>query len=343
MNKKLENESFAYYLTKYFNSYLKEQKGISDNTFSSYKDTFSLFLSYCMLDKHISPDKMLISDFNKELIEAFLHYLSVQRRCKDSSRNQRLAAIHAFFKFIMYESPEHLQICQKVLSVQFKKMKKGTINYLPGEGIKTILEQPDLNTKRGRRDMVLLTTLYDTAARVSEIAGVTVGDLQLGEFPAVKLTGKGSKTRFVAISSQSSLLLKKYMEENKLNDVSKRCYPLFCNRNGESLSRAGISHILKKYADQARTKAPDYIPEAISPHSFRHSKAVHMLQAGVNLIYIRDVLGHESIVTTEVYAKVDSEAKRNAINSAYKNASQSLYPSWRKDGSLLNWLQSLGK
>ena len=291
----------------------------------------------------MSPDKMLISSFNKELIEDFLSYLSTQREYKDSSRNQRLAAIHAFFKFIIYESPEHLEICQQVLSVKFKRINKGTINYLTGEGVKAILEQPDLTTKRGRRDMVLLTTLYDTAARVSEIAGLTLGALQLGEFPSIKLIGKGNKTRFVGISSQAASLLKKYTEENNLNDISKRCYPLFSNRNGENLTRAGISHILKKYTDQARAKLPDFIPETISPHCFRHSKAVHMLQAGVNLIYIRDILGHESIVTTEVYAKVDSQAKRNAINNAYKSAAQSVYPSWREDANLLLWLQSLGK
>jgi len=338
-----KHKSFAYFVTKYFGSYLKEQKGVADNTFSSYRDTFTLFLSYCTTHKKISPDKMNIEDFNKELIEDFLGYLSKERGCKDSSRNQRLAAIHAFFKFVMYDAPEHLLTCQFMLSVKFKKTKKATINYLVGDGIKTILAQPDITSKNGRRDMVLLTTLYDTAARVSEISNITVGDLQLGEFPSIKLMGKGNKERYVGISPQTAHLLKKYIEENKLNDMHKRCYPLFSNRYGKKLTRAGISYILKKYTNQARTETPNSIPETISPHSLRHSKAVHMLQAGVNLIYIRDILGHESIVTTEVYAKVDSEAKRDAINSSYKDAAQSVYPAWREDKNLVSWLQSLGK
>ena len=338
-----KNNNFAYYVTKYFDSYLKEQKGVADNTVSSYRDTFILFLSYCMTHKKLLPDKMRIGDFKKELVEDFLRYLSEERHNKDSSRNQRLAAIHAFFKFVMYEAPEHLLTCQYMLSVKSKKTRKVAINYLAGDGVKFILAQPDVTSKNGRRDMVLLTTLYDTAARVSEISNISVGDLQLGEFPSIKLMGKGGKERFVGINPQTAYLLEKYIEENNLNDIHKLCYPLFSNRCGKKLTRAGISYILKKYTVQAREETSKSIPDTISPHSLRHSKAVHMLQARVNLIYIRDILGHASIVTTEVYAKVDSKAKREAINSSYKNEAQSLYPEWREDKNLLNWLQNLGK
>jgi len=292
---------FAVYTTKYFSEYLPSQAGFRENTILSYRDTFLIFLPFLSYKKKLVPEKLSISDFNRTLIIDFLEYLRTERKNGDTTRNQRLATLHSFFKFVMYEAPVHAASCQDVLTVDFIKTADKTVNFLTAEGIQAILEQPDITTKNGRRDLVLLTTLYDTAARVSELVTITAGDLQLESFPTIKVTGKAGKTRTATINPQTADLLKQYLKERSLTGVEHRSRPIFSNKSADSLTRAGISHILKKYADKAREKHPDLIPKKISPHVIRHSKAMHLLQAGVNIVYIRDVLGHVSITTTEIY------------------------------------------
>ena len=343
MIRKPRNEpDFAVHVTKFFSDYLPNQAGFRENTILSYRDTFFIFLPFLSDEKKLVPEKLSISDFNRTLIIDFLEYLRIERKNGDSTRNQRLATIHSFFKFVMYEAPVHAAVCQDVLTVDFIKTADKTVNFLTTDGIQAIFEQPDITTKNGRRDLVLLTTLYDTAARVSELVTITAGDLQLESFPTIKVTGKAGKIRSMIINPQTAELLKQYLKERLLTGVEHRSRPIFCNKSTDSLTRAGISHILKKYADKAREKYPTLIPDKISPHVIRHSKAMHLLQAGVNIVYIRDVLGNVSITTTEIYAKSDSAAKRNAIDKAYKNMAKPLSANMRKDPKLIDWLKSLG-
>lgn len=181
----------------------------------------------------------------------------------------------------------------------------------------------------------MLSLLYDTGARVQEIADLIVSDVRL-EIPAtVTLTGKGNKTRIVPLMTPTAKLIQQYISEMRLSDAAHRQYPLFTNRSGEKLTRAGITYVLKKYADQARIPHPEWIPSMISPHCLRHSNAMHLLQSGVNLVYIRDLLGHVSITTTEVYARADSEMKRKALEGAYANVTPSEMPVWQQNTNLL--------
>ena len=206
-----------------------------------------------------------------------------------------------------------------------------------------LLNMPDQNTRGGRRDLVLLSLIYDSGARVQEIADVHVADVRLHQPATVKLTGKGKKTRIVPLMEPMAKLLEQYLKDNKLHLPQCKEYPLFHNNQGSKLTRSGIAYILKKYFYEAKELYPDCFPDTISPHVLRHSKAMHLLQSGVNLIYIRDLLGHVNIQTTETYAKADSNMKRKALEGAYVGVVSDEMPEWQNNPDLLEWLQNLGK
>jgi site-specific recombinase XerD len=331
---------FSKSLTDFLSKYLPGERGMSTNTINSYKVTFILFINFIEAEKKINVTKLSLKDITKECIIEFLDWLQVKRKCGDSTRNVRLAAIHSFFHFMQYEVPENMNEWQRILSIRLKKAKKHVMNYLTLEGIRLLLAQPDLSSKKGRRDLAMLALMYDSAARVQEIIDLTPLSIHLTKPFTIKLVGKGNKARIVPLMDQEVEHLKYYMEKNHLLQPQANQYPLFYNSRREKLTRAGVHHILKYYASQAREKDQKLIPEKISPHSLRHSKAMHLLQAGVNLVYIRDILGHESVQTTEVYARVDSKQKREAIEKAYADVVKREEPSWANNDNLLDWLRS---
>lgn len=334
---------FAYYLTDYLSKYLPGSAGTSRNTIHSYRDTFSLLLRFCFDEKSIPVETITLATLQRTLIDDFLAWLETNRGCSVSTRNQRLAGIHAFFRYVQLEEPAHLFLCQQILAIPMKRSERKTFHHLSLEAMKIILQQPDTNRIEGRRDLVLLSLMYDTGARVQEIADLTVADVRLEDPATVKLTGKGNKSRLVPLMTPTSNLLNQYMSEHKLRSDVSRPHPLFYNRSLTKLTRAGIAYILKKYVDEARSRAPELIPDVVSPHSLRHSKAMHLLQSGVNLVYIRDLLGHVSVKTTETYARADSMMKRSALENAYQAPFSSQMPVWQQNNELLAWLKQLGR
>lgn len=334
---------FAYHLTTYLSKYLPGRTGMSRNTICSYRDTFSLLLRFCSEEKSIAIEKIRLETLQKNLIDEFLTWLETQRSCSVSTRNQRLAAIHAFFRYVQLEEPGHLLLCQQILAIPMKRSASTTISYLTLDAMKAILQAPDTTCLMGRRDLVLLSLMYDTGSRVQEIADLIAADVRLENPSTVKVTGKGNKSRLIPLMSPTAKLLDQYMSEHDLKAIAHRSYPLFQNRSHDKLTRAGITYILKKYVDEARAQHPELIPKVVSPHCFRHSKAMHLLQAGVNLVYIRDLLGHVSIKTTEVYARADSQMKRNALEGAYQATTPSEMPVWQQNQELLKWLKDLGR
>lgn len=331
---------FSKSLTDFLSKYLPGERGMSANTINSYKITFILFICFVESQKKICVNRLSLKDITKECINEFLEWLQRERKCSDSTRNVRLAAIHSFFSYLQYEVPENMNEWQRILSIKVKKAKKRTMNYLTIEGIKLLLAQPDLSTKKGRRDLSMLALMYDSAARVQEIIDLTASSVRLTKPFTIKLVGKGNKARIVPLMDQEVIHLKYYMEKNHLLEPYANLYPLFYNSRREKLTRAGVYHILKYYASAARKKDQKLIPDKISPHSLRHSKAMHLLQAGVNLVYIRDILGHESVQTTEVYARVDSKQKREAIEKAYADVVKREVPLWTNNDNLLEWLKN---
>ena len=331
---------FAKALSHYLGVYLPGQRNLSNNTVKSYRDTFKLFLRYCKHDCHLAIEKLCLRHIDKKLILGFLDWLEKDRHNGVSTRNQRLACIHGFYQYMQLEDPSGLLSCQEILSIPVKKAPAPTINHLTPEALKLILDQPDASKSNGRRDLTLLCVLYDTGARVQELVDLCVEDARLDPPPILTLTGKGRKKRQVPLMSNTKALLKQYMDETFSGHGSMHNHPLFFNRRHEKMTRAGVSYILAKYVSQAREKSP-IIPDKVTPHVIRHTKAMLMLQAGVSLIYIRDLLAHVDIATTECYARADTEMKRKALENAYPEMVAANLPHWEKDETLLAWLTSL--
>jgi site-specific recombinase XerD len=331
---------FAIHLTNFLSVYLPRQKNASSNTIASYRDTFKLLLRYCKDQREIPVEKLNLGMLTHVIIADFLEWLERERNCSIATRNQRLAAIHSFFRYAQYEEPSGILHFQKVIALSVKKAPKPSVPHLTPEAMRLLLSQPDKMTVKGRRDLTLLSVLYDSGCRVQELANLRVRDVVL-ENPAVLiLTGKGNKARRVPLMKNTVTLLEHYIQENALDKHWKGEYPLFINKQHNKLTKEGIAYIISQHVGLAR-KASASVPEKVRPHMFRHSKSMHLLQAGVNLIYIRDFLGHENIKTTEIYAKCDSELKRQAIENAYPDLVNSDLPDWNKDAALLDWLSSL--
>ena len=333
--------NFAKYLSAYFLKYIPTRTGYSSNTIISYRDTFIVFLKYCNNELRIKPEKIDFSLINRNIIENFLSWLEYQKMYSISTRNQRLSALHAFFRYIQLQSPEYMELCNSILTIKSKKIPVTEINYLWIEGIKVLLSKPDIKLKAERRDLAVITLTYDTGARVQEIADLKVADIRI-EVPAtIRLTGKGNKTRIIPMMPQTMNIIKKYMADYALFDEIKESAPLFFNRKREKLTRAGLSYILNKYVEKARIYNKDLFPKKMSAHVLRHSKAMHLLQSGVNLIYIRDFLGHSSVTTTEIYAKSNPEIKRKAIEEASPNVLPKEKFSAKEKEDLFEWLKTM--
>jgi len=331
---------FAEHLTTFFSTYLTSQKNVSKHTIYSYRDTFKLLLRYCQEVEQIPAERLRVALFTAELITGFLDWVESERACSITTRNLRLTAIHSFLRYVQYEEPAGLFPLQKALAVPMKKAPKAMVEHLSPEAMQLLLAQPDRNSLKGRRDLTLLSVLYDTGARVQELIDLRVGDMFLDTPAVIQLTGKGNKTRRVPLMKNTVYLLQRYKLEQKLDSPSKNEYPLFVNNQQNKLTKEGVAHILSKYAAAAR-KTSTIVPPKVRPHMLRHSKAMHLLQAGVNLIYIRDFLGHVDLKTTEVYARADTETKRKAIEQAYPDLVENHLPDWNQDQALLSWLSEL--
>jgi site-specific recombinase XerD len=340
-----KTNDFAFYLSMFLSKYLPGQRNLSPNTIASYRDTFKLFLVFCDETKGLRPENITLNLLTKQIVTEFLEWIEKKRKCCLSTRNQRLSAIHAFFRYVQKESPDNLFEFHKILQIPLKRKTKPPVSYLSSDELKILFSQPDTNSKQGRRDLVLLVLMYDSAARVSEIIDLKVRDIRLSSPAVVALHGKGDKTRHVPIIGKTKDHLAAYLEEHKKYNwgIAAQDAPVFFNQQHKKLSRWGVSHILNKYVQMAKLDTKFSIDFAVTPHVMRHSKAMGLLQAGINLIYIRDILGHCSVVTTEIYARADTEMKRKAIESAYMDLSPLDMPKWGENEDLMYWLQNLCK
>lgn len=336
----MQPTDFASHLTEFLSVYLPRQKNASNNTITSYRDTFKLLLRFCLEQKNIPVENLSMSMLSHVIIADFLEWIEEERKCCIATRNQRLAAIHSFFRYAQYEEPAGILHYQKVISLPVKKASKPSVPYLTPEVMKLLLSQPDKMTVKGRRDLTLLSVLYDSGCRVQELVDLRVRDVVLDNPAVLVLTGKGNKVRRIPLMKNTLALLQYYFEEHSLEKDWKKDYPLFTNKQRNKLTREGIAYIISRYVGSAKRSSAS-MPERVTPHMFRHSKAMHLLQAGVTLIYIRDFLGHEDIKTTEIYAKCDTELKRQAIENAYPDLVDNNLPDWSKDAALLDWLSNL--
>lgn len=331
--------SLSSLITTFFTEYLSNVMGYSENTIKSYRDTFILLFSYAD-EKHLCPKGRIgIDIFKYENIIAFLEWLESDRNASISTRNQRLAALKSFCKYGSTNAIEYLDVFQQVLNIKPKKGATKTVDYLSVDAISSLLKQPDITTKNGLRDLALLSLLYESGCRVQELINTKVGDISLSVPATITVTGKGNKVRIIPLSSNIIAIIRKYIIEYQKHDSTQY---LFTNQHKTPLTRSGVKYILCKYVTKAKEgDATLFGNTNIHPHVMRHSKAMHLLESGVNLIYIRDFLGHSSVTTTEIYAKSNPEIKRKFLEEAALNFDSGIDKySEKEKQSLLEWLRN---
>jgi site-specific recombinase XerD len=328
------------WLSKFLTSHLAAERDLSPQTIASYRDAIRLLLTWFRDVQGTPPEKLRLADIDRARVLAFLDWLQAERGNSASTRNQRLAVIKSFARYTAIERPEFLGQATQIIAVRQQKTPAGEMGHLTGSEVKALLAEPDPATRRGLRDMVLLSTLYDTAARVQEICDLNTSDVRTARPMVVTLHGKGSKTRRVPVMDPTAQLLEDYLSRRASHPgVGKDADPLFNGPQHSRLTRWGVTKILTRHVQSLRRRDPGYAAGVnVTPHVIRRTRAMHLLQAGVNLIYIRDLLGHADVSTTEIYARADAEAKRKAIESAYQSLTPEPLPDWTADQDLLEWL-----
>jgi len=328
------------WLSKFLTDHLAGERDLSPQTIASYRDAIKLLLTWFRDVQATPPEKLRITDLDRARVLAFLDWLETERGNSAATRNQRLAVIKSLARYTAIERPEFLDQATQILAIKQKKTPAADMSHLTGDEVKALLAEPDQATRRGLRDTVLLSTLYDTAARVQEICDLNTSDVRTARPTVITLHGKGSKTRHVPLMDPTARLVQDYLDRRTPHHgVGRDADPLFNGPEQTRLTRWGVTKLLAKHVQSLRRRDPDYAPGLnITPHVIRRTRAMHLLQAKVNLIYIRDLLGHADISTTEIYARADADAKRKAIESAYPSLTPEPLPNWTADQDLLEWL-----
>lgn len=322
------------WVRRFLMEHLVAERNLTRNTQASYRDTLILLLPFVGKARKISLDQLTIEDLSPALIRRFLQYLEKDRGCSGTTRNQRLGTIHSLAKFVGTHSPEHLAWCTEVRAIPFKKTTKPLIAYLEKPEMDALLNVPDNRTKQGTRDYALLLFLYNTGARVSEAVHVTFTDFTFDNAPSVRLMGKGRKTRLCPLWPITANAIKQ-LEQGRATEEH-----VFLNRRGQPLTRFGIYNLVTQTVAQASLTMPSLKTKRISPHSIRHTSAVHLLRAGVDINTIRAWLGHVSLDTTNIYAEVDLEMKTKALANC-DISSEVAKKHWRRGPTLMAFLKEL--
>ncbi|PYT74666.1 MAG: integrase [Acidobacteria bacterium] len=324
-------------LRDYFADHLPRLRGLSPNTIQSYRDSLVLLLRFVACDCKCTVADLNLTDIDTERVLAFLSYLERDRKNGVTTRNVRLSAIHAFFRYVGTRHPDQLELIQQIMGIPFKRALQKAVEYLEYEEIDAVLSAIDQKVFAGRRDYALLTTMFNTAARAQEIVDLSARDLQLTRPFQVRIFGKGRKERFCPLWPQTAQTLRAFAKERNLDLRSDA--KIFLNHRGEALTRFGIRYILAKYLGRACAHVPSLAKKRLHPHSMRHSAAIALLKSGVDLSSISQWLGHASLNTTNRYATVDLEMKRKAI-ARVKTIPRSSRAPW-KNHTILEWLESL--
>ena len=330
-------------LAKFFTDHLAGERAVSERTTASYRDAMKLLLTWFKDVERIAPERLRLADIDRPRVLRFLDWLETERHCSAATRNQRLAVIKSFCRYSAVEQPERLEQVTQVLAIRQKNAPAPDLGHLSGDEVKALLAEPGSATPRAARDTALLALAYDSAARVQELCDLDVADIRRTNPMTVAIRGKGSKIRYVPVMGPTAELVADYLERRRPHlGLGADADPLFCGPNHSRLTRSGIAKLLSRHVRAVRARDPSWAPGlAVTPHTLRRSRAMHLIQAGVNLIYIRDLLGHADVSTTEIYARADAETKRKAIENAYEPLTPDVLPDWTVDSSLISWLESL--
>ncbi|WP_431273202.1 tyrosine-type recombinase/integrase [Variovorax ureilyticus] len=304
-----DHAMLAPWVRRFLLEHLVAERNLARNTQVNYRDSLAQLLPFVAKIGRKDVDRLLVEDVSAERVRAFLEHVEHDRACTVLTRNQRLAALHSMARFIGARSPEHAAWCAEVRSVPFKKATKSMVGYLEKPELDALLQVPDRRTSIGARDYALLLFLYNTGARADEAATLRVGNLLLGSSPAVRILGKGSKWRVCPLWPQTTAVLRPLARDRGPEDS------VFKGRTGDPMTRFGVHRVVTTCAALAANHFPSLIGKRVSPHIIRHTTAVHLLRAGVDINTIRAWLGHVSLDTTNVYAEVDLEMKARALAS----------------------------
>ena len=296
-------------LRRYFYEYLVSQRDLSPQTIQSYRDTFRLLLAFIERRYRIKPDVVCVDDLDAPRVLAFLDDLERRRNNTARTRNARRAAIRSFLRYAAGVNPVLLPVAQRVLAIPAKRFERASVGYLTREQIQAIIDSPGTAAFSGQRDRILLVLLYNTGARVSELAGLQIQDVSLESRMSVRIHGKGRKNRSVPLWRQTAKLLRIWLRQ--LNGTPES--PLLPNARGNPMTRSGIAHRLQVAVKRAAATHPSLRSKRISPHLIRHTTAMHLLQSGVDLSVIAMWLGHETTQTTHQYLDADLELKKRAL------------------------------
>jgi len=310
------------------------QRNASSQTIAGYRDSFRLLFRYAQKKLKKDPATLQLEDLNADFVLEFLDYLEQERGNSERTRNLRLAAIRSFLRYVSYRLPGSLSTIQAVLAVPQKKFDRPALEFLTREEVEAIIEAPDKTTFGGHRDFIMFMTLYNTGARVSEIIGLRVSDLCLESKASILIHGKGRKQRTVPLWKSTKHHLEKWLFR-----LAPDSGPLFPSRCGRPLSRAGVEYRLRLAVKKAAERFPSLKKRRISPHTFRHTTAMHLLQSGVDITVIALWLGHESPATTHLYVEADLTMKEKALKKLQDPSLKSVR--YQADDSILSFLESL--
>lgn len=327
------------WIRRFLLEHLVSERNLARNTQHSYRDTLALLMPFIAIRVHKPIDQLNLTDVSAENVREFLQYLEQARRCRLTTRNQRLAVIHALARFIAERSPEYIEWCGQIRAIPFKRTPKTSITYLDKPEMDALLAAPDRSCAQGNRDYSLLLFLYNTGARADEVAQLRIGDVHLAPVPHreqsfIQIRGKGDKQRLCPLWPHTADRLK------ELIGARDETEPVFLNRCARPITRFGIHALVKRYAQTISAAIPDLAKKRVSPHTIRHTSATHLLRSGVDINTIRAWLGHVSVDTTNIYAETDLETKAKALAHCEIHDTQRR-KRWRDDVGLMTFLRSL--
>lgn len=326
---------FSKLVQEFLTSYLIGECNYSMNTKSSYSTTFYLLLEFMNEEKNIKPNKIEIELITKEVIIQFLDWLETNRSVSISTRNQRLACLKSFYKYVQSNEPNLFETCSLILNIKNKKVPNKMISYFTENEIKIMINH--LNSIKDLKKLTMICVLYETGSRVSELINIKLNDLNLSDNASITLYGKGSKTRIVPISQELVKLINKYLKEIYINYGEEY---LFYSTHKKKYYRNSINKIINQIVLKLNLKYPEYFKGNYHPHSFRHTKATHLYNNGTPLLYVKEFLGHSTITSTEIYATPDSKKQREEILKNSETINTKNKYSNNKQDDLDNWLKN---
>tara|TARA_R110002110_G_scaffold410896_1_gene634769 strand:- start:700 stop:1710 length:1011 start_codon:yes stop_codon:yes gene_type:complete len=336
MNCLLTNPAeFGALLQRFFAERLIQQQNVSPRTVAAYRDTFRLLLNYAGRASGKPPAALALSDIDVTLVLGFLTYLEAERHNTVRTRNARLAAVRAFAHYVASQAPPALHLAQQIIAIPMKRFERPMLEFLSRDEVHALLAAPGVATWCGRRDTTMLSVLYNTGARVSELIGIRVADITLAATSSVRLHGKGRKQRTVPLWKETATDIRQWLKYADLHDGQ----PLTPNRSGLPMTRTNVAERLNLAISTATKMCPQLAGRKISPHTWRHTTAMHLLQAGVDLTVIALWLGHESPVTTHGYVEADMAMKERALATITSPATQ--HKRYRPTDTLLQFLENL--